>query len=317
VISCCPSCGGPQQPNATTCPECGKRLESSSAEPVAPPPWEAPTRPQPPTAVEPVSRIPSRLIDAGPNTGDPVTWLQPAGDSVSASPPAGPAPPVTSSASMGVGSAPSHPPQVSAWPPHGGWASRAKDRQPDRTASSGLAGTVNGPISEERRRRRLWGGKLLLAFASASLVLLMLTGLDVVAVGIAVSMSRLLVIILMMCIAGTALGLNPRTDSLTVRRFRVVDLRGQTASCVLLGEASGGGLRPGDLVRVHGSRTRDGPIKVKRVDILDQIDLPPRSVVRPRRPLRFVAAQTADLVCKLAALSLATFWVVGLIKGAQ
>jgi hypothetical protein len=193
---------------------------------------------------------------------------------------------------------------------------RPRRSSPKPSQSSGVVGTVHGQVLQEQRKSRFWGWKLLLLLALIFLVLLILTGRDVIELEVAQGMGGFVVSIVLFCMIGAAVGLRNATDSLTVRRFRVIDLLGHTNSCVMLGELSGDIMRPGDLVRVHGRPTRAGVINARRVDILEKADLPPRSMVRRRMRGQFLAAQALDIACKLASLCLVTSLVVALIEGA-
>jgi hypothetical protein len=257
-----------------------------------------------------------------------------------ASPPAGAAPPVLPQAH--IAPPPNYPPPTGK--PLGAGVG---------SGSTGQVGTVQGQILEEQQDSRFWGWKLLLALVILSVVLTLLTSFDVIASQLAQLVSGLAVIVILICIIGVALGARGRAITsglgraggaaargafgvvrmsgkaarssvgvlgrastpyaLTLRRFRIVDLQGRTTSCVMFGEVHNDLMRQGDLIRVHGPRGRDGNIKVKWAEILDKVDFPPRSIVRPHKPVHFVVARTADLVCKVVAAGLVAYWVANLI----
>lgn len=221
------------------------------------------------------------------------------------------------------------------------------------SGNPGLVGTVEGQVLEAQQETRFWGWKLLLGLLVGSIVLTLLTSYQAIAAQFSQIMVGLIIIAILLFIVGATLGSRGRAITsgigraggaaargvfgvarmgsnaargsggllgrpttpyaLTLRRFRIVDLRGQTTSCVMLGEVDGDLMRQGDLVRVHGPRDRNRNLQAKRVEILDRVDLPPRSIVRPRKPAQFVAARTTDLLCKVAAAAVAAYWLAAFV----
>jgi len=200
------------------------------------------------------------------------------------------------------------------------------------------AGKMQGHVLEEQREFQLWGLRFLFAAIAISVVLALVTNADTVGsaflyllkaaifvvlawfviqalflhgemgVGIGIfrgigALARALVG-LVRGAGGSASTLNRsgKVYMLTLRRFRIVDIVGNSTSCVLVGEIYGDVMRQGDLVCVHGRMAREGHVKATQVDILDKVNLPARSVVKPRFPPGYRGARLADRVYKVAAV---------------
>jgi hypothetical protein len=192
-----------------------------------------------------------------------------------------------SAAGEAVPSAPAGPPPGRRPPPMRQQA-EVPDTDPGAPDTDPRVGVIAGPF-ENSRRRPSYPGTVVLIVAS---VLMIATVIGRALSGDA-PIALVAVPVVLIAGIGVARRLTRGDGDLTVpvRRFEVQPAAGRARRVVLDGEIDPDALNPGDIVRIHGDRERDGHVVATSVDVLATLSGPVVRQVTGREPRPVVAAR--------------------------